>query len=278
MLSESKPIFKVIRFTVEPATEFLATADQLHQRRIKPLIVRGYADMMLRGEWTLTNDAICKDVRGRLINGRHRLSAIVLADEEMPGIAIDMLVGLNLPLDSMVATDKGAARSFGDQFMIQGEKYAHALAATINVELGFEANGDWHPPAGARATFPRFQEFLDDYPELREIIPAWSGAAKNGRFPVPVVASLWRRMSEVATEEEADDFWAGVLNGVNLYDGDPRVVLRDRVAQTKRFNQSMPRRIMIGLTVKTWNYWRAGQSVSTKSLIFRATDTVRPLS
>ncbi|HEY2041129.1 MAG TPA: hypothetical protein VGH11_00540 [Jatrophihabitans sp.] len=43
-------------------------------------VVRGFAEAMGRGEWLVTHQGIAFDVNGVLVDGQHRLAAIIAAD------------------------------------------------------------------------------------------------------------------------------------------------------------------------------------------------------
>lgn len=46
-------------------------------RQIRPSVVAQYADQMKRGQWQVTHQPIATDSEGNLVDGQHRLSAIV---------------------------------------------------------------------------------------------------------------------------------------------------------------------------------------------------------
>ena len=71
-------------------------------RALRPSVVQHYADQMRRGKWQVTHQAIAVDCYGNLVDGQHRLSAIV-----MSGVSQMMLVSqysgasdaMQLPVD-----------------------------------------------------------------------------------------------------------------------------------------------------------------------------------
>jgi len=77
----------------------------LNERRVEM-----YAAMMKRGDWMLTNQGIAFDEQGSLIDGQHRLRAIVRSQ-----CTVDMLVITATPNRSQLVLDQGLRRQPHDQ-------------------------------------------------------------------------------------------------------------------------------------------------------------------
>jgi len=69
-------------------------------RRLNPMRVNNFAEDMQRGRWKLTHQGIALDENGFLIDGQHRLQAIVKS-----GVTIKMNVTKGVSSDSMLAID-----------------------------------------------------------------------------------------------------------------------------------------------------------------------------
>jgi hypothetical protein len=65
---------------------------------------------MQRGQWQLTHQGVAFDVNGILIDGQHRLSAVVQSNCIVP-----MMVTMNAPSVSFEALDCGIGRTIGDR-------------------------------------------------------------------------------------------------------------------------------------------------------------------
>jgi len=76
---------KLQTVTPKKAAEWLEA--NTANRPISTSVVRGFAEAMRRGEWVVTHQGIAFDVNGVLIDGQHRLAAIVEAD-----VAVDLTV------------------------------------------------------------------------------------------------------------------------------------------------------------------------------------------
>jgi hydrogenase maturation factor len=105
----------LVTITPEQASAWLKTSNG--NRKIRTAHVRNMASAMKRGEWVITHQGIAFDVTGALKDGHHRLNACV-----MSGVTIKSMVTRGLPVESTLALDIGASRSFGDRLNIRGSE------------------------------------------------------------------------------------------------------------------------------------------------------------
>lgn len=94
----------VITVTPAMASKWLARNED--NRPLSLDVVRQYATAMREGEWMITPDAICLAVGGRLLNGQHRLSAVVESNTPTP-----MFVLENVDEYTFQYLDRGRKRS-----------------------------------------------------------------------------------------------------------------------------------------------------------------------
>ena len=100
-------------------------------RKISDDTVKAYARDMAAGVWTATHQGIAFNDRDELIDGQHRLRAIIRS-----GLTIRLMVTFGLPaqiagreMTTMDAVDRGRTRSVADQLRIQhGMKDGSAIA------------------------------------------------------------------------------------------------------------------------------------------------------
>jgi len=97
-------------------------------RRVREDRVTRYAEQIEDGEWMLSPDAIAFDYNGSLINGQHRLKAIIEANEPAP-----FIVAIGLEPDAFKISDVGVKRTGGDILRIEGFKNPEELAAATRL-------------------------------------------------------------------------------------------------------------------------------------------------
>lgn len=100
---------EVMKIDPIKAQQFLDSANY-ENRRLRGWWVQSLANAMRRGEWILTHQGISFDTTGRLIDGQHRLAAIVEY-----GKPIEMAVSKGVDPDAFKVVDSGIKRTISDQ-------------------------------------------------------------------------------------------------------------------------------------------------------------------
>lgn len=122
--------------TVETITPAIARAylDQNHRnRRVRKFTVKLYAALMEKGAWMLGTDGIGFDAEGYLLNGQHRLLAVIES-----GVAQEFVVVRGLDPDVFRHLDNGARRNLADALHMMGYQHYDVLAPTAK-RLAFYA-------------------------------------------------------------------------------------------------------------------------------------------
>lgn len=138
----SKPTVEIMKVTPKWATERLDAHDKairegkFRQRPMNDNAVNRYADDMRASNWALTGQGITFDEDGNLIDGQHRLAAIVKA-----GVPVEMVVTFGVPstVARGVATidtiDIGRGRSMAQQLKIDGMEYYSEVGSAARITL-----------------------------------------------------------------------------------------------------------------------------------------------
>jgi hypothetical protein len=95
--------------TVTPDQAAALLANNAGNRKLMKTTVSQLADDMRRGHWRLSHQGIAIARDGRLLDGQHRLSAIVEA-----GVAVQMVVFRNVDEASFAVMDRGRVRQLRD--------------------------------------------------------------------------------------------------------------------------------------------------------------------
>jgi hypothetical protein len=112
----SVPEPKSVRMTITPsqAVNWLEHANN-HNRSVSDRIVQQYARDMRAGRWRLSHQSIAFDPRGNLIDGQHRLWAVVEA-----AVPVEMHVWFNVDPASQMVIDMGRPRRLADNLRLGG--------------------------------------------------------------------------------------------------------------------------------------------------------------
>lgn len=102
---------EVVMVTPAIATKWLE--GNTHNRPIYQSVVERYARDMTKGNWRVTHQGVAFNTNGTLVDGQHRLWAIIES-----GKTIALLVHHGLPLESQSVIDVGATRSSRDRLWL----------------------------------------------------------------------------------------------------------------------------------------------------------------
>ena len=159
---------KLMKITPEIAKEMLERNTK--NRKVSMIRVLVYADDMARGGWQVNGEAICFNKSGQLINGQHRLMAIVKS-----GCTVEMVVVTGIE-DDVTIYDRGRNRSASDALTLSG-MYSTSYTVAI-ARLYLYENG------GAKQSFyseSKIKQFHIDHAEsLREVIDEIVGKSTKG--------------------------------------------------------------------------------------------------
>jgi len=123
----------VTRMTITPAmaADWLENTNFNNRRIIKAHVQRLARDMA-NGEWVLSHQGIAFDCDGVLLDGQHRLRAVVIS--ETP---VEMHVWRNVTPDALMAIDSGKIRSLFDILTLNNEHQVDkAGLAVLRAMLG----------------------------------------------------------------------------------------------------------------------------------------------
>lgn len=119
---------KVETITPEVAARYLAT--QSHNRPVSPKKVTEWVSKIREGKWHVTHQGIAFDKDGKLLDGQHRLNAIIQS-----GISIDMMVTRGLDRHVFEYIDIGKARTSTDIALLMGEHVSNQTMAAAGLLL-----------------------------------------------------------------------------------------------------------------------------------------------
>lgn len=211
------------KITPKIAQEYLQKVDPAHQRKLIVSRAQAFAREMTAGHWFQNHQGIAFDEHGRLIDGQHRLQAIILSGVTLVmlvtrGIAAEMVNGVRLfAIDTI---DVGYKRQTGEQLALRnGIKDASRVAAATRAVLYWATNL-------TKNTTPIALEILELYPSIKKL--ATLSANKNYRIlngPLVGCFSVAVKSFPYLLSEFVEPF----LSGANLSKGSPALMLRNIV-------------------------------------------------
>ncbi|MDG4796195.1 hypothetical protein [Micromonospora sp. WMMD1082] len=246
------PTVEIIAITPAMAEQWLGK--NLHNRNVRPRVVELYARDMAAGAWELNGEAIKFAVDGTLLDGQHRLHAIVKAASTVPALVIR-----GLPRETQTTMDTGAKRTSGDALALLGENHAKTLASVARrVTMWDRYDRKDYATQGSIATNAELITTIERYPDMR----ASAEFADQYRKTISLAAAPlgfchWALCG--ISVDHADVFFHGLATGADLGRRNPVLVLRERLKEELLSSSRTPERGLVAMVFKSWNDSRVGK-------------------
>lgn len=267
--SISRPAASIVEVTPKLAEEWLA--GNTVNRNVRIDAVNQYASDMLAGRWTVSESAICFSPDGKLLNGQHRLNAVIAAD-----VAVPMLVLRNVPTDAMTNMDSGRKRTVSDALGFDGEVNTAALAAAAKLALLYSDGRLYKDRKVQAVSTGEIREFIADNPDLRESTSFMYSIGRSiDLSPSVKIVAHWL-FTRAAEPTSADLFFDALASRIGLSAGSPILALDSRIREMRRNGTRAGQRDQLRLLIKAWNYWRAGRTVRTLAVASKSADALLP--
>lgn len=223
-------------------------------RRLKDKQVQRLAGVIRRGEWQPYNGETIKYAKnGRLIDGQHRLAAVVMAD--MP---IKTLVARNIDEEAFRTIDSGKVRRASDTLYLLGEEREAALASTLNALFRWNQYKRFNYGEGATTT--ELLEVLEQNPGIRTSLLVGIDVHKKVSGASTSLIACLHYVFSALSSEDADEFFNKLRDGTDLKATDAIYHLRERLTGPRATTGNGFRyQDEVGaFTIKAWNAYRRG--------------------
>lgn len=246
--------YTLTKITPELAQAWLQNANS-HNRKLRDHHALALSRDMAAGRWHDTATPIKFDRNGVLLDGQHRLQAIVIS-----GATIEMLVIRGLEPEVQDFMDTGLKRSVADALHLEGKiKYRHAAVASIARAVaslegasGFMANDPKRRPTDALVldTIRRDPEGFEEAAFVSQ------RAREQGGLRGGVIYGVAYYKLAKVDPEDAETFFQQLISGEDLRGGNPIYALRQKLLITPPSTASKTMRNELFFFIKAWNYWR----------------------
>jgi ParB-like chromosome segregation protein Spo0J len=248
----SKETLAIELITPDQARQYLTF--NTNNRNLRKAHVEKLANDIKHGRWVYNGSTIVFNGDGTLLDGQHRLAAIIDADTPVP---ITVVRGVSK--SAMSTIDANVARSAADAISLTGAAYAYRIAAAARMLITLK---EGRQVSQRKMSNSEILEFMNRHPRLAETC-AESEAARV--MPGSIVGA-WLYMAKHVSkmEQEAGEALSVLVSGVPKYQGDPIHVFRERVIKMPAGMKSHHRqRLFLTWTlVAAWNDFLAGETAA----------------
>lgn len=240
---------KVITVTPQDAERFLST--MCNNRMQRPRHITDLAAAVGRGEWGMTGQPIIFSDTGKLLDGQHRMRAVIAS-----GVSVQFLAVYGIDESMYSKMDRCKPRSIADALVSDHNR--HALAAAIKytyVETKTKKGGFIHP-GNHKPTGDEALRIKEKYPKIVDSVSEIVGKKRVLKMLGAGVAGycLFRMRSD--NELLSADFFDRLQSGDGLSAKSPILSLRNALMDKQRINgvvSDWPTPDKIAMVAKAWH-------------------------
>jgi hypothetical protein len=228
-----------------------------NNRKLRRYATSAHTDSMRSGHWAENGESMSFDRDGVLVDGQHRLQAIINSDH---GYMATVTLGLDPDTRSTVNT--GLKRSASDVLAMQGEQYTSQLAAATQTWNQY-VTGTLQRAANigpSRLNHQQIIDMLDQYPDIRDSVQHVCKQVR-GLIASSDIAFLHYAIARSGeSRERTDEFIDRFMDGRNLDTGNPILALRQKIINESRPGTRLNKKRVFALVLKAYKFWRKGTS------------------
>lgn len=247
--------YPVVEITPELAAQWLER--NVQNRTLRQHKVDTYAAAMLRGEWRESREPIEFGENGDLINGQHRLSAVIKSS-----VTIRNPVRTDVPKSEMAVIDTGLSRKASDVLKLSGHHNATALAAMAKAWYLWH-----HVPSltmlrsGSKVINNELTlKLVEDHPDMIHSVEFINKVRPQFNLvPPAAMMAVHYEITQKHGIAHANQFFRELAEGFGLEEGSPilalrNVLIKSSTSVTKRSTEERMAWLIIG-----FNKWHAGE-------------------
>lgn len=268
---EKEPqVQRMIQASPETITPMLAKSwlqkNEINRKINEPHVTQLVREMKA-GNFRVNGDTIKFGKDGRLLDGQHRLTAVVKS-----GVTIKSYVLRNLSNDSFKFIDIGRNRTAGDVLSIEGITNATTMAAMAKFIISYrsgayaQAIGISSNRGAKKVTNFDVSEFISNHKKSMVESYEFGNNRRANLLVTSTVISSLHYIFKKLDHEKANEFCQSFSDGVNLAKTSPIYALRERFIVNERKKYKMPNYEKVALIIKAWNAFRSNKP--TKSITF----------
>lgn len=247
--------------TIHVPTAAASLENRFGQRNVNQGNLRRLMSDVDGDAWVVTGETVIYSEDGWLLNGQHRMEAIVATGKPITTLVV--VLPYDMAREAMGQIDHGLPRSTADSLRMDGEPNAVPLAAVLDVLFFF----DRHNKLAGNMTRPSRSEraeVLERYPSARDAV-AYIGKRFEVGIPPRYLTAL-RTLTMLGLPEQSEVFFERLRTGVGLEEKDPVLVLRRQLDRKNRSwgkgKMDVLMEIKVAWLIRAWNLHVEGRRTS----------------
>lgn len=254
----------LMEVTPELAREWLDERN-VKNRPIGDTTVRAYIRDILNDAWPFTGDPVRFSDDGALLDGQHRLTAMVKTETSMI-----LLVISGLDKKTQEYMDGGRKRNAADALAMEDVPNYATVASVVKLALTWNPGGIWSPTRGTTLLSARQPVTTSEILDFVRRTESVHEAARQGQAvfraipgarPSVIGAAYLRAMMLPEGVFGAAEWFHKLETGANLSVGDPILSLRNGLARVRDEKLTNPQVPQLYKIVRAWNASRDGETL-----------------
>ena len=256
-----EPTFEVTTVTPDMAKAIFAKNETKNRRLRKQHLLR-LTKAIQNNEWKVTNQGIALDIDGNLLDGQHRLAAVIKAKK-----SVRMMVSRNCDPSTFGVIDTGATRSVGDILNLGGcSAKQHYIAAAVKNYIQYL---EYPKEPWTSSKRPSSVQVLDWYREKKDTLDLYAKLIgqihrKFKCFNMSAAIAFCLIADDAGWRtEEIMEYWEALASGANLDPTSPILSFRNQLSNTlfRRRGANVLQQ-SLNTMIKCWNNWK--NEIATK--------------
>lgn len=244
----------LVKMTPEIAAAYLAR--HAPNRPLSKPVVKAYADDMTAGHWTYNGQNLIIDRNGYLIDGQHRLSAVIKS-----GVSVDMGITYGVDRSTFDTIDTGRRRNGVDLMSMLGSQSSKIAAVITRTGLLLDSNESMSVVPGRRDMVDYYTKWSDKIEPVAEYGHTRFRRSVLTPGSIGTVMFMATRLDRYCFKDFTD-FIEPVLNGEGLSKGDPRYALREWGINHRVRNGKVYPVPALWATIRAWQKWTADETLT----------------
>jgi hypothetical protein len=259
-------VVEVVTITPNIAAQWLK-ANRLN-RPVRRSVWENYSRQITEDKWRVNGQAIIIAENEDILDGQHRLLAIIDAGKE-----IKSLVVYGISAEAFATIDTGAVRTPADALYLHfHERPVVAVKAAATAAQWCSRLERGTVLAHRRMSNADIIDYVNDHQSLFQWVETLSGFPKDSR---PLSLGIGCALYELFARKNlglADQFMAAVYTGENLNRKDVEFVLRQALLKDAQRTTRLPVAAKVRMAVKAWNWRRRGMPEAAPNVVAIRTD------
>jgi len=245
-----------ISMTPKKARQILDSRNN-NNRHIRDSHVAALASEMKSGNWRLNGETIIFDSDGELMDGQHRLAAVVKS-----GKTVEMLVVRGVEKEAMRTIDRGKSRSLADVIGLAGYPYSTALASAYRqVHLYKSRGGFTTAQLKSSLSTTKALKYIKNNPDMIEAIELYKALPQNALLGRGIFITLHHLLPQ-ERYATLNNFFNRSQLGIGITSPQcPTSVFREKLTRMKIEREPLGAQKLMYLTAAYYNAFAEGKKM-----------------